>query len=363
MYLRNIWYVAAPANELAADALVARSVLGEPILLWRSLDGLVHAFEDRCPHRLVPLSAGRHLGDAVQCRYHGMRFAADGTCLHIPGQSEIPVSARARTWPVEEECGLIWLWMGQPDLADPALIPRLPSTGWTTVLGYTHIQADYRLISDNLLDLSHESYLHEGTIGSEETEAIADFPLSVSTRAGHVVRAHRDMRSIKPPPFFAQALGSNEPIDRWQTAIWIAPALNVTDAGVMPAGRPRSEALHNLIFHLITPESASASHYFWAACRNYRRDSTELDASIHATLVRTFDEDKEVLEMQQAELGRSPGAAVPRFATRLDDAPLRARRILASLERRQHADRAFVPAGLDISAILGMNWSKRRAGV
>jgi vanillate O-demethylase monooxygenase subunit len=352
MFLRNSWYVAAHAREIERENLLARVVLDEPLVLWRSRDNQVRAFQDRCPHRMVPLSAGRHLGDSIQCRYHGIRFGGDGACLHIPGQTQIPAVAQAKTWPAAERDGLIWVWIGEHSLADSRLIPRLPSAGWTTVLGYTHIRADYRLLSDNLLDLSHESYIHEGTIGNEQAQTIADFPVTVSTEEGHIVRAHRDMRSIKPPPFFAYALGSDGLMDRWQTAIWIAPSLNITDAGVMPTGRPPSEALHNIIVHLITPESASGSHYFWAACRNYHRDRAELDATIHGALVKTFDEDKEVLEMQQAGIDRTVDGAVPRFATLLDKAPMSARRMLAGLQRQQAADGTFVPAAADMAAIL-----------
>ena len=352
MFLRNVWYVAAQAREIEKDSFLARVVLDESIVLWRSRDGQLHAFEDRCPHRLAPLSAGRHFGDWIQCRYHGLRFGPDGACLHIPGQSQIPAVAQVRTWPTAECDGLVWVWIGEPELADSDLVPRLPSADWATVLGYTHIRADYRLLSDNLLDLSHESYIHEGTIGNEQAQTIADFPLKVTTEDGHVVRAHREMRSIKPPPFFAYALGGDGPIDRWQTAIWIAPSLNVTDAGVMPAGRPPSEALHNIIVHLITPESASGSHYFWAACRNYQRDSAQLDATIYEALVQTFDEDKEIIEMQQNEIDRVPDRPVPRFATLLDKAPMTARRMLASLQKRQEDDGRFVPVPADMGAIL-----------
>jgi vanillate O-demethylase monooxygenase subunit len=302
------------------------------------------AFQDRCPHRLVPLSAGRRIGDTIQCGYHGLVFGPSGDCLHVPGQQRIPKAARAKTYPVVERYGYLWLWMGEPALADPAFVPDLSwldSDDWTAATGYTHIAADYRLLNDNLLDLSHESYVHEKTIGNDSAETIAAFPVAVSVEDAHIVRAHREMPDIAPPPIFKVLLKSDGRIHRWQTAIWTAPAINITDVGIHPVGTPRDAAALSRVVHLLTPETESSSHYFWSQSRNFRIDEPELTEVIRRALRSTFDEDKDMLELQQSDL-TAAGGSVPRIGLKVDEAPVRARRILANLIEDESSARGVV---------------------
>ncbi|MBP7336531.1 aromatic ring-hydroxylating dioxygenase subunit alpha [Niveispirillum sp.] len=337
MFLKNCWYVAAWPHELPIGHFLARRILDQPVLLYRTGTGDPAALLDRCPHRLVPLSAGRRTGDIIRCGYHGMAFKPDGTCVHIPGQDSIPPNANATAFPLVERFGLVWIWMGDKALADADLVPDLPwltLPHWTSSTGYTHVMGDYRLLSDNLLDLSHETYIHQATIGNGEEESIADYPVRV-TVDGKVIRAHREMPDITPPPFFKLlAGGGDDRIDRWQTAIWTAPAVNMTDVGVRPVGAGLDKTLVSRVLHLLTPETERSTHYFWAHNRNFRLDDAELTDRIIAAHQRTFDEDKDIVERQQKELDDS-GLSVPKFALRVDDAPLRARRLLATLIRQE----------------------------
>jgi len=336
MFLKNSWYVAAWPRELDDGRVLSRRILDRPVLLYRTQAGDPVAMLDRCPHRLVPLSSGERIGDEIRCGYHGMRFAADGRCVHIPGQDRIPSNAVASTYPVIQRQGMVWIWMGEPALADVELVPDIPWPAlphWTASSGYTHVAADYRLITDNLLDLSHENYIHQGTIGNVEEETIADYPLRVSVD-GLRVFAHRDMQDIVPPPFFRLMTGSDARIDRWQTAIWTAPSINMTDVGARPTHETREHTLVSRVLHLLTPETEKSTHYFWSHNRNFRQDDEELTTRIVEAHRRTFDEDKAMLELQQRELDDS-GLSVPQMALRVDDAPLRARRILTSLVRQQ----------------------------
>jgi len=338
VFLRNCWYVGAWADELAgADAKLTRRILNEPVLLWRTRQRELVAFLDQCPHRLVPLSAGTRVGDAIQCGYHGMTFGPDGRCVHIPGQEKIPDTARVTTYPVCERHGLIWIWMGQRDLVDEELIPNIPWAlleNWSAAPGYTHVSADYRLLTDNLLDLSHENYIHGGTIANSAEETIAAYPVKVSVSDRQVLRAHREMSNILPPPMFAMMMGAAGRIDRWQTAIWTAPALNITDVGAYAVGGRREDAFVARILHMLTPETQASTHYFWAHCRKFRLEDSALTASITAAHHRTFDEDKEMLELQQRSLTET-GASVPKVALRVDEAPLRARRLLSALIKKE----------------------------
>ncbi|KRB85358.1 hypothetical protein ASE00_00690 [Sphingomonas sp. Root710] len=338
MFLMNCWYAAAWPNEVSADGgVLTRRILDRPILMFRTSAGNPVAFLDRCPHRLVPLSAGRRAGDGIRCGYHGMEFGADGHCVHIPGQDKIPSNASATTFPLIERHGVLWIWLGDVKLADPELIPFLPwpaLPNWAASPGYTHVAADYRLLTDNLLDLSHENYIHQGTIGNDEEETIADFPVQTSIVDKRLVRAHRDMHDIAPPPFFRLMTGSSDRIDRWQTALWTAPAINMTDVGARPSGGAREQTLVSRVLHLLTPETATSTHYFWSHNRNFRQDDAELTERIIEAHQRTFDEDKEMCELQQRELDDS-GLSAPQIALKVDDAPLRARRMLSALIREE----------------------------
>jgi vanillate O-demethylase monooxygenase subunit len=271
-----------------------------------------------------------------------MTFAADGRCVHIPGQPHIPKNAAATAFPLVERHGFVWIWMGAAAGADADFIPDLPwgtLDNWTAASGYTHVAGDYRLLSDNLLDLSHENYIHQATIGNEEAETIADYPVRVTVES-KVVRAHRDMSNIAPPPFFRILAGNDQRIDRWQTAIWTAPSVNMTDVGVRPAGAGPETTLVSRVLHLLTPETERSTHYFWAHNRNFRQEDAELTTAIVVAHRRTFDEDKEMIELQQKEIDDS-GLSVPACALRVDDAPLRARRLLAALIR-QEAEEATI---------------------
>lgn len=345
MFLMNSWYAAGWPNELDANSgVVTRRILDRPILMFRSAAGNPVAFLDRCPHRLVPLSAGRRIGDQIRCGYHGMVFGESGQCVHIPGQEKIPPNAAATTFPLVEQHGILWIWLGDTKAADPDLIPFVPwpaLPNWAASPGYTHVAADYRLLTDNLLDLSHENYIHQGTIGNDEEETIADFPVQTSVTESRVVRAHREMPDIAPPPFFRILTGSDGRIDRWQTAIWTAPSINMTDVGARPCGAAADQTFVSRILHLLTPETETSTHYFWCHNRNFRQDDAELTARVIEAHQKTFDEDREMCELQQRELTET-GLTVPQMALRVDDAPLRARRILASLIRDEKEGAATV---------------------
>ena len=174
-YLRNAWYVAAWADDLKDGQLLPRIFMHEPVVLYRKPDGSVAALEDRCPHRFAPLSMGKVIrDDVVQCPYHGLEFNSTGACVHNPhGTKHIPSRARVRSYPTIEKHKAIWIWMGDKP-ADPSKVPdfsvldNVPEMHATKRDSIT-INANYELIVDNLLDLSHTSYLHEGILGNADT--------------------------------------------------------------------------------------------------------------------------------------------------------------------------------------------------
>ena len=327
MFMTNCWQVAAYSTEVSRVVL-KRMITDIPLILYRTEAGATVAMQDRCPHRWAPLSLGKLDGDVVQCGYHGMRFGSDGACLHIPGQEMIPPGAKVPVYPTVEKHTFVWVWMGDAVLADPALVPDfhwMDDSHWATAEGYHFIQADYRFIVDNLLDLSHETFVHPETIG---TEAVADSPAEVTTIDLNTVRVHRDMKACTAPPQFVALAGFDSAIDRWQTTLYTPPGFCVIEVGAVPAGsNDPSRGFEGRVLNLITPATAKSSHYFWAHARNIRLDDAALTDVIRDSIVETFNQDKVVLEAQQIEADRV-GTVDPGVVLRIDAGPVRGRRIL-----------------------------------
>src|SRR5680860_1089059 len=175
-FARNQWYVAAYGSEIGRD-LFARTILGEALVFYRTKSGQPIALADRCVHRRFPLSQSHLDGDNVVCGYHGFTYDPTGACVAVPGQKRIPRTARVPAYPVIEQDSFVWVWIGDVEKADPGRIPRAPwldQDGWTTVCGMEPLKAPYGLLVDNLLDLSHETYLHGGYIGTPE---VAETPI------------------------------------------------------------------------------------------------------------------------------------------------------------------------------------------
>jgi len=346
MFPKNCWYVAAHAHEVTAS-LFARTLLNQAVIFWRTPDGAIAALEDRCPHRLVPLSTGKTVNGLVECGYHGLRFDAEGACAFVPGQDQTPKNANVKKFPVAERHALVWIWMGEASLADEDLIPDMhwmDAPGWRATTGYLHFNADYRLVNDNLLDLSHETYIHKHTIGND---AVADAPVVTEVIDDRVVRAHREMPNIDPPPFFALAQGHDGRINRWQIAIYMAPGFNMTEVGFHAVGTDRvDDHLMMRPIHLITPETDHTSHYIWGLARNFRLDDDELHENIYTSTQQTFSEDRELLEMQDRRLQEEGMPKLPQMAVKVDKAPVTGRRLLDAMIQRETADPSYcaVPA-------------------
>ena len=342
-WLQNAWYVAGFSHELDQSPFVARTFLGTPVVMMRHTDGRIAALEDVCPHRLMPLSAGTRVGDELQCGYHGMRFAITGLCTLAPGQSHIPAQACVRSFPFVQRHGLLWIWMGKPEKADTELIPDIrwnDHPEWTPSRGYHHIEAHFQLSVDNLLDLGHESWVHLRTIGQGDEEVIPNYPVKVSVKGEGLVHAHREMPNIDAPPFFAMVLDHHGRINRWQTAVSLAPSICMTDFGVYPVGRSPDTAYRSHVLHLLTPETRRSTHYFWSVARNRRLDDEALTQAVCRAITQTFDEDAVVLRTQQAQMEKYD-RPIPGVAMKVDEAPIRARRLLEALVRREAEDPGF----------------------
>ncbi len=335
---RDQWYVAAHAGEIGRE-LFGRTICGEPILFWRTEAGRVAAHADRCVHRRFPLSRApsRLVGDTVVCGYHGFTYGADGRCVAVPGQARVPRTARLAPYPVVELDSFVWVFVGDPELADPARIPRasyLDSPDWTAVRGREPLAARYSLLVDNLLDLSHETYLHGGYIGTPE---VAATPISteVDEDAG-VVYVSRHMDDAECPAFYASATGLRGRIARWQDIEYTPPCLYTLHSRIAPVGSvPNADgtdpdAFHVEVVYAITPETEHSTHDFWAVARDFALDDEDV-SSVLAEQNRTVVlQDVEALDVLETVIATEPEGH-QELSINIDTGGLAARRMLARM--------------------------------
>ncbi|MGB0629053.1 MAG: Rieske 2Fe-2S domain-containing protein [Alphaproteobacteria bacterium] len=308
MYLRNCWYIAALPEEVA-DRPVGRIFLGDPVVLFRTADGAAAALEDRCCHRHLPLSLGQVVEGNLQCGYHGLEFDSTGACVSVPGQSRVPPGASVRRYPLIERYNWLWIWMGDPDAADPGLIPDVfwrDDPGWVATGEYWNVACGYDLLIDIQLDNTHAPFVHPDTLGSS---AITETPPKVE-RTDRNVSAGRWMMDVVPSPTFARAIGTEKNVDRWLLWEFTPPSLCAFDIGCALAGtgaetgdRSQGVTLHTA--HFMTPETETRCHYFWSVGRNYKTDDANVTAAMHAEFERIFSEDIEIVEAQQKSLDRT----------------------------------------------------------
>jgi phenylpropionate dioxygenase-like ring-hydroxylating dioxygenase large terminal subunit len=335
MFLRNCWYVAAWDHEVTRMNLLRRVLLDEPVVFYRTEDGRPVALADRCCHRHAPLSKGRLKGDAIECPYHGFTYDPSGACILVPGQSTIPPGARVKSYPVVERYHWLWIWMGDPASADPATIEDfhwMDDPDWRFAGERLELEANYVLLVENLLDLSHLSYVHPTTLG---TEKVAQTPMKAE-RFERGVRVTRWVMDSPAPPFFQSAGGfaPDQHVDRWQIVDWTPPAFVRLDIGCALAGtgareghRSRGISMRNL--NAITPETARTTHYFWAQAHNFGIDTKWMTDLIFQNVHAAFLEDLAIIGAQQANI--DAGGAPPRIDMNHDAGGIAARRLLESM--------------------------------
>ncbi len=325
---RNAWYAAAWDTELKHQ-LFHRTICNKQVVLFRENSGRAIALEDACWHRLLPLSMGRLEGDEVVCGYHGLVFNGDGRCVSMPSQGTINPAACVRSYPVIERNRFVWVWMGDPALADPAKVPDLhwnDDPGWSGDGALIRLRCNYKLVIDNLMDLTHESFVHGASLGHRE---LAEAPFEVE-HGPNSVTVIRWMLGVNPPPFWARQLGKPGLVDRWQRIRFEAPATIAIDVGVAPAGTgapqgDRSRGVNGYVLNTITPETGSSCHYFWAFCRNYRLREQRLTTELCDGVAAIFSEDERVLEAQQRAIEDNPGRAF--YNLNIDAGAMWARRL------------------------------------
>ncbi len=336
---RDAWYVAAWSHEVT-DSPLARRLLGEDVVLFRDASGRAAVLEDRCCHRAAPLSLGSVVAGGIRCGYHGMVFGRDGGCTGNPGEEEDRALYGVRSFPVVERQNFVWVWMGEPGLADPSAIVDYPfheaGGEWPFQFGRYRYAANFMLVIDNLMDLTHLGYVHGSTIGGFPQSHVAAEMETVATETG--VRYLRWMMASPPPPSFVAAAGFEGPVDRWSEFEYAAPASVLQWGGALEVGRGarrdrRQEGGVSLrLFHHATPESETSCHYFWSVANRGCPAETPAGERLYKDIADAFLEDKTMIEAQQAAIARGPDRRL--HYRRHDEAVALARRAFRRMSAR-----------------------------
>jgi phenylpropionate dioxygenase-like ring-hydroxylating dioxygenase large terminal subunit len=327
-YLKNVWYMAGWSEELT-DGIMSRRLFDRPIAFFRTSDGAVKAIADRCPHRFAPLSMGDKIADTIQCPYHGLTFDGTGACVRNPFSEKIPAAAKVDAWACLEQDGIIWLWGGDSASADPAKIPDFGAVAdrpdRKVLRGYTLINAPYEYCTDNLMDLSHIEFVHRGTFAGD----------GVIFAGTHEVISEGDtLHSNWWMPGTEGQL-----VDHWLDMRWNAPASMKLKLGATLPGHPREQGYEvGGQAHIVTPATATTSHYFTANARHEAIDDPGVDAFLTQLFAKAFDEeDKPVIEAAFANLeGMEFWEAKP-ISLGIDQGGTRARRMLESMIAKEAA--------------------------
>ncbi len=329
----NAWYPLAWSGDLR-HAPIRRRVLGQDLVVFRGEDGGVGALRDLCPHRMAPLSLGRTHGQAVECAYHGLRFAYDGRCVHAPGQDRISQDLRVDSFPLVERHGLLWVWLGDKRRsADQSTIVDIAQggqAGWETLQGDALLyNCHYLNLVENLCDPSHVSYLHPTTLGDQYGQGA-----TVNTEgADRSVTVSRWIYGV-PPVASLRPFIDVDVVDRWQYYDFSAPSTTVVDFGTSKAGTigpqgDRNEGTRVLIAHCITPVDDHHCIDHWFSVRNFGIGDASVGEALHAGFRVAYEEDRAMLEAIDLEEQKHP--AFKRVLIKSDAAPVRMHRIINTM--------------------------------
>ncbi len=343
-WLRNCWYVAMWAQDLKAGALESRTIIGENIVLYRCADGSIAALQNRCPHRFAPLHMGKLGADGctLRCGYHGLEFGPDGQCVGNPhGEGRIPPALAVKSYAAVEKHSLVWVWMGdrtpnEAAIPDYSLLDAADQST-TSARDCLQMDVDYRLIVDNLLDLSHVSFLHDGILGNEETIR-ADIQ---AEERDDTVTVSRYMPDVPPPELFDMLFRRDgRRVDLWASMRWNAPACLLNDAGVKAVGDERRNGTGIFGIHILTPQTERSTLYHFAAVRQnpiaFPPDEAQGIAR-RLTELRRYafaEQDEPMIRAQQAVIDGAVGPLEPVLLP-IDVGPVRYKRILERLIQQE----------------------------
>jgi vanillate O-demethylase monooxygenase subunit len=339
MFLRNAWYIGALTQEVTRLAPFSRRILGEPVVFLRARSGEVAALHDRCPHRFAPLSLGRIRNDEIHCGYHGMAFDKTGRCVLNPTQpaETIPDNVRVKTYPLVERHGLLWIWMGEPSAADPDKIPnywQYHHSEWAAATAHMRVEANYLLLIDNLIDLTHIAFVHPDILGNAQAASQSSASTDISDRG--IVERRRSLDAPAVPAWKAAFDDYEGNVDLWMDMYWEAGSNLILDVGVTPTSRPREEGVGIWQLDCLTPETATSTHYFYGVAHRYRIDEPAITSFWMQALDYAFNQDRRIVEAVQKNMnGQWDILTMSPAVNKADRAALQARRILRRMMKEE----------------------------
>lgn len=305
-YPRNMWWVAAHSDEVTQKPL-SRWLLETPVVLYRLEDGTPAALYDRCPHRWAPLSEGRVEGERIICPYHGMEFDPAGNCVKAPTQDMTPKTAQIPSYVTREAGAFIWIWMGDEEAidCDPPEVTYQTDPGWSFLHGYYNLAANWVLVRENVLDLTHIAFLHTNTFKQNDWVTAPDSYLE-----GEMVCYEQEFDLAPLSPLFCAGMGlpEDKPIKRKQVGRMPSLAISFSDWNVhdpAPEEGRRSDFVMRGC-HIVTPAQRGQTHYFWGAAFDVPEISEDVAEKTAKSVIAAFDEDKDLLEKIQAQVGDDP---------------------------------------------------------
>ena len=332
-FVHQAWYVAALSGEVT-DKPLARTLLDIPMVLFRQSSGAVNALLDMCTHRFAPLSAGVLRNDNLQCPYHGLEFDGSGRCVRNPhGNHATPIALNVRAFKIVEQFGLIWIWPGDNDSADANTIPNISSRAEAnrrTQDGYSHIECNYRLLIDNLMDPGHAQYVHKQ---SAESDAFDRLETQVVVQNGeiHGLRKYPDGKPTPVAAWFMETVP--ERIDTWVENRWMPVSVILNFIGVGAAGSLKENSANMYNMHAITPETETSCHYFYGHSRNFALQSPKMDAALRSWQAQALDmEDRQIVEAVQRRLAFAQRVGLRPALLACDEAAARVARVIDRLE-------------------------------
>ncbi len=330
MFLRNTWYVAAWSSEIGRE-LTSLKLLGEDVVFYRTEDGKPVALEDACPHRKLPLSMGNLRGDTVECGYHGLTFDCSGSCVLAPTQGQIPGSARVRSYPVADKWDLLWIWMGDPALANEDEIfevPNFDDPTWGKTGGDAiTIDCNYLWVTDNLLDPSHVAWVHVSSFGGAGTE---DVPLETDVLEDGII-VWRWMLDRPPPPYYAKLVKFDGNADRKQHYEVRFPSIAVNKSIYTPTGKGGpdvdlpDDTYIMISYNFMTPIDEDRTRYHWFQHRNTDPDDADISKMVADGARMAFEEDRQILTAVHEGMANK---VTPNLNLGLDAGAMRFRRML-----------------------------------
>jgi vanillate O-demethylase monooxygenase subunit len=343
MIVQNAWYLAAWADEVSTKPL-ARRICNFPVVLFRTLDGQARALIDSCAHRGAPLSLGTVVEKGIRCNYHGVVFGSSGKCAEIPNQAMIPDKAQVRRFPLVEKDQMLWIWIGEDENADEALIVDYPFHGdsrWPSKHTMAPVASSYLLIADNLLDATHLAYVHGDTVGGSDPNVHMKAEQSLKPSAGGL-RFERLMRNAPPPPAYSACVPFAGSIDRWQEFDFAAPSTVLQYSGGVPAGSDRASVaaprFDMRIFHSATPATDNTCYYFYSVSNGHNVDDPTATDTVFEQVGAAILEDKMFIEAQQERVDELGDERL--FDNAADAARIMARRAVAKYAKAHNSPAA-----------------------